>query len=155
MEWFDSRIRWFDLSENKYFNILKEDETEKIFIPPINFENTNSHERIRVDDKATVVVERRGNYTTSSKHILKPVAYYKGEENPIYYQRKYHLKFNCEFHLAFYPFDTQHCYIVLTKPRKLKKFVNLIPDMVCHDSQCQLVVNLMNNGLCRLNTLVL
>ena len=128
--WFDSRIRWFDLSENKYFNILKESETKRIFVPLINFANTNSHDRIQVDDKATVVVERRGNYTTSSKHILKPLAYYNGDENPIYYQRKYHLKFNCEFHLAFYPFDTQHCYMILTKPKKLRKFVNLIPDIV-------------------------
>ena len=130
MRWFDSRLRWMDLSENKYFNTLNSDETDKIFIPFINFENTNSHERIRTDDKATVLVERRGNYTTSSKHILKTIGYYMGNENPIYYQRKYHVKFNCEFHLDYYPFDTQHCYIVLTKPKKLKKFINLIPELV-------------------------
>ena len=62
----------------------------------------------------------------SNQYDLKETAYFKGIENPIFYSREFSVKLKCDFNLAFFPFDTQTCFIALTAGNKVRKFIRLV-----------------------------
>ena len=62
---------------------------------------------IKGDDESEVTIERGGNYTESSIHIMEEINIFEGDENSIIFQQVYAKKFECVYQLQLYPFDTQ------------------------------------------------
>jgi len=52
---------------------------------------------------------------------------YSGAENPFFYSRTYSTKFECDFQLQSYPFDTQECTMELVVPSSQREFTDLWP----------------------------
>ena len=71
------------------------------------FANSPDNEITAMDEKASLTVEKVGNFTTSPLDQLEEVAYYEGEENPVTYMREFRKDFSCDFELFTFPFDTQ------------------------------------------------
>ena len=118
--WVDQRLELQNLKHNNNLNILAREERDSVWFPDIIFENTDSDERMVMDGKATLIVRREGSGTPSSvKNEIKSEIF-KGEENPFFYSRTYSIKFECDFQLQSYPFDTQECSMELEVPTSLK-----------------------------------
>ena len=118
--WHDPRLKLQNLKHNDNLNILAREERDSIWFPDIIFENTDTVERMVLDRKATLIVRREGSGAPSSiNHEIKSEIF-KGEENPFYYSRTYSIKFECNFQLQSYPFDTQECTMELELPTALQ-----------------------------------
>ena len=120
MTWVDPRLQMQNLKENDNLNILAREERDSIWFPKIIFGNTDAVEWMVMDDKATLIVRKEGSGTPSSlKNEIKSEIF-KGEENPFFYSRTYSIKFECDFQLQSYPFDTQECTMELEVPTSLR-----------------------------------
>ena len=118
--WVDPRLELQNLKHNDNLNILAREERDSVWFPNIIFGNTDAVERMVMDDNATLIVRREGSGTPSSvKNEIKSEIF-KGEENPFFYSRTYSIKFECDFQLQSYPFDTQECSMELEVPTSLK-----------------------------------
>ena len=73
------------------------------------FSNTEFEDKVKTDDRVIAKVSRQGKGTVSSETKAIRTLYYKGEENPITFSRKYTIEFLCEYDMAWYPFDLQRC----------------------------------------------
>ena len=131
-KWFDARLTWNDLNDDKFLNIPDLDVIEKLWVPTIIFENTENKYETPLDKKARIIVKKGGSYSLSSFYEMEEVAYYKGSENSLQYSRDFYLMFECQFELHNYPFDTQICTFLLKKPSKVDKFVELIPKQLVY-----------------------
>ena len=127
-EWFDERLTWNDLNDDKFLNIPNQEILSKLWFPSVIFKNTPNNYETMVDSKARLLVKKEGNYTLSSVHEMEETAYYKGSENTIQYSRDFFHQFKCHFELQNYPFDTQICTFLLKRPNKVEKFVKFVPD---------------------------
>ena len=127
MEWYDTKIVWNDLNDEKYLNIPSKDIIERLWVPVIIFVNTEKKSETKIDKKAKIVVEKKGKFMLSPTHDMEELAYYKGSENPLRYWRDIFLRFNCQFDLKSYPFDSQVCTILMTMPGKEYQFMKFIP----------------------------
>ena len=137
-EWFDGRLTWNDLNDDDFLNIPDEDMIDNLWVPKIIFENTENKFISPLDEKAIILVKKQGNYTLASVHEMEEIAYYKGSENSLQYSRDFYLRFECQFELQKYPFDSQICSILLTKPSKVEKFMKLHPNQLNYSGPLQM-----------------
>ena len=54
-----------------------------------------------------VSVIKEGDFTRSSVQEVDETEFFEGNENTLMMTQTYTLKFQCEYHLQKYPFDTQ------------------------------------------------
>ena len=127
LEWYDGKITWNDLNNDKFLNIPSPDVVEKLWVPAIIFVNTEKKTETTVDEKSRIVVEKKGKYFLSPTEDMEEIAYYKGTENPLRYWRDFYLRFGCIFNLHNYPFDNQLCTILMKMPSKEDQFMRFIP----------------------------
>ena len=139
LQWFDDKITWNDLNNDKFLNIPSQDVMDKLWVPVIIFVNTENKYETQMDRKSRIVVEKRGNYTLSPIEDMEEIAYYKGSENPLQYWRDFYLRFNCQFELQNYPFDDQVCTILLKIPSKEHQFMKFIPQKLAYSGPLGLV----------------
>jgi len=107
--WFDKRVTFMNLKESQNLNTLTELEKTQIWSPTIVFSNTEFKDKVKTDDRIIAKVSRQGNWTASDSTVPLRTLYYKGEDNPIKFSRKYTIDFLCEYDMAWYPFDLQQC----------------------------------------------
>ena len=127
-EWFDARLTWNDLNDDKFLNIPSKNVLDKLWFPSVIFINTPDNYQTMMDSKARLLVKKEGNFTLSSVQEVEETAYYKGSENTIQYSRDFYHQFKCHFELLNYPFDTQVCTFMMKRPNKVEKFVKLVPN---------------------------
>ena len=99
-----------NLKNNNNLNMITKEERSKIWVPVVIFENNDNSERLIVDDKALISVnkiEEKG-FPVSSEE-LNAAEIFHGDINPLVYRRTFLTKFDCSFNLRYYPFDTQEC----------------------------------------------
>ena len=116
-----------NLKRNNNLNILKDSERKYLWTPEIIFSNNDNESRMVLDHKALLIVkrmQRRG--APSAQSDLDAAEIFLGELNPILYRRTYSTKFDCNFNLATYPFDTQECTMELRVPASLEELVELV-----------------------------
>ena len=122
--WKDARLNFNHLRDDLDRNILTEEEKSSIWTPVIIFHNTKDKFMSSVDVKTTILVDKKGSYTTS------PVSHpWKDLE----YSHTYSADFQCEFNLQYYPFDTQECYMIFSLPTRVENLLKL--DLVQVDYQ--------------------
>ena len=126
IDWFDKRLTWMHLLNNKSLNILIDDEISKIWTPTLVFKNTEQEEMTRFDNSSIILIEKATDFETDQSD-LHETTYFPGSENPISYSRMYTTNFLCQFELQRYPFDTQTCEINIRPIKKELNFVKLIP----------------------------
>ena len=107
MVWYDYRLKYHNLKEERSLNSLSREEIDQIWIPYVVFSNTENSENTKGDDESEVTISRGGNYTESSNDVIEEINIFEGIENSIIFQQVYAKTFKCVYELQLYPFDTQ------------------------------------------------
>ena len=63
--------------------LVQNDFHPTIWVAQLVFANSPDNEITAMDEKASLTVEKVGNFTTAPLDQLEEVAYYEGEENPV------------------------------------------------------------------------
>ena len=111
LEWYDERIRFSNLKNEDLTNLVGYQNMEKIWIPPLIFNNTKKNIMVVPQPTASLFINKRGNYTVAPPSSVNEDFYYQGSENVFVYKIDYEMTCNCIFNLYEYPFDTQTCEI--------------------------------------------
>ena len=94
-------------------NILSPADQKLIWVPEVIFDNTRSLDSTRNDEKAFVMIERKGNFSRSWEPSGNTLIF-EGSENPITISRVYDIDFICRYQLLWFPFDHQNCNMSFT-----------------------------------------
>ena len=127
LTWYDQRLFMQNLKDNDNLNILTDDERTEIWIPEVIFSNNDQSERMILDEKTLLIVNRQEEEGfPSNQRELDAAEIFLGELNPLLYRRTYSTKFDCKFNLRSYPFDTQECEMRLEVPQYHADLVELV-----------------------------
>ena len=125
LKWFDPRVKFRNLKDEVSHNSFLPLEIESIWVPKLIFSNTKEKPRTVIDENVEMFVEKLGKSKGSSKTEIENVDYFDGKENPLFLKRFYNQKFLCDYKLSWYPFDVQHCYMVLEMEKSASPFTLL------------------------------
>ena len=123
LRWIDGRLYFNNLRFPPKINALKPTEISKIWFPFFNFENTKKKSLSLIDNKASLKVLRNGDGKLSGSHETENKYIFDGYENYVEYRRFYSEELECQFHLHWYPFDTQICYVEVSATEDLQDFI--------------------------------
>ena len=127
LTWLDNRLRFANLRNSSENNAMSPKEKDAIWFPSFVFVNTNGKVKSLLDEEAVVLITKMGGAKKSDLTSTENKLLYKGLENPVNYERFCNLKFQCDYGLQWYPFDTQRCLIQLEPKEEFLKFVILNP----------------------------
>ena len=107
MVWYDYRLKYHNLKQERSLNSLSREEIERLWIPFLVFSNTQKQESTKGGDETEVTITREGNFTESSVHVIEEINIFEGVENKITFQQVFDKELKCVYKLQLYPFDTQ------------------------------------------------
>ena len=107
MVWYDYRLKYHNLKQERSLNSLSRDEIERLWIPFVVFSNTENQEATKGGDETEVTISREGNFTESPVNVMEEINIFEGVDNRITFQQVYSKAFKCVYELQLYPFDTQ------------------------------------------------
>ena len=111
MRWRENRVTYQNLKEDTSLNALSEVDMRKLWLPLVIYANTDQKLSTRLgmewEWNTIVTVTREGDFARSGLDSLHEVEIFKGDENTLSMRQTYTNKFQCQFVLNRYPFDTQ------------------------------------------------
>ena len=113
LKWFDPRVRFRNLKKEVHHNSFLPADTDSIWVPKLIFSNTENKPSTVIDENVKLFVEKLGSSKGSSTTEIERIEYFDGKDNPLFLKRFYNQRFLCDYQLSWYPFDVQHCYMVL------------------------------------------
>jgi len=84
-----------------------------IWIPKIVFANSQEKIYIKHEPLSTLLIMREDDPIRKFSFELNEYEEFEGKDNALIYENVFALKFTCNFDLHLYPFDTQHCKIMV------------------------------------------
>ena len=109
MQWNDNRLQFYNLREQYDLNSLSNSVQKQIWAPALSFPNARQAEGTVVHDLALTRILKNGDPLPDDTSLAVEALIYEGVDSRIIMTREYFVKFNCEFDLLMYPFDTQIC----------------------------------------------
>ena len=119
MTWYESRLNFLNLIENAT-NKLTPKEMKSIWIPKLNFYNTDKRLKTILDEDTVISIKREGKFKA-----LQNKRVYNGGENSLTSFRFYKTQFMCIYDMAMYPFDTQTCSMVFVVDQNSEDFLDI------------------------------
>ena len=111
MEWRDNRVSYENLKRDTSLNALPLVDIKKLWLPLVIYANTDQKVTTRLGMEwewdTYITVTKQGNLTRSDLNDLHEIETFKGSENTLTMRQTYTYKFQCDFLLEKYPFDTQ------------------------------------------------
>ena len=111
MKWRDNRLAYQNLKDDTSLNALSEVDIKKLWLPLVIYANTDqkvtTHLGMEWEWDTYITVTKQGNLTRSDLDSLHEIETFKGSENTLTMRQTYTYKFQCDFLLEKYPFDTQ------------------------------------------------
>ena len=105
------RAAYHNLKPETYLNALSLEEIDRLWLPLIIYTNTDQRETTRLgvqwEWSTDVSVKRDGEFTRSGYDMVDETEIFRGEENTLIMTQSYTQKFQCNYQLGRYPFDTQ------------------------------------------------
>ena len=127
LKWYDSRLEYYNLKDNEKMNSLLFEEKQRLWVPRIIFQNTESQITSQNDIKTRMKVIKMKNGTFNVDGLLdEDIDIYEGIANPIVMTRVYDIEFLCDFQMQWYPFDTQTCHLEFMLEEEIDSFIELI-----------------------------
>ena len=109
-------MRYQNLKEKTSLNALSDSDIQKLWLPLLIYSNTDQKQSTRlgwINEWVTrVSVVKEGRFTRSGVEEVDEAENFEGRENTLMMTQTYTWKFQCEYMLKKYPFDTQASTIV-------------------------------------------
>jgi len=115
-DWRLSFINLHDTEDHK--NTVGALKRQELWIPLLTFDNCVEDYFVKMDELASLTVNKFGNSSWSFSENLLEENRFDGESNDLLYERVYKLVFQCQFELHSYPFDRQTCLILVSPVQK-------------------------------------
>ena len=132
MTWYELRTNFLNLRKSGRSS-LESQETESLWVPKIIFYNTKERLKTLVDEEVNMFVTRFGNFTRAENKLI-----FRGAENPLSVVRFYKINFICDFHMAWYPFDTQKCSMNFVVDSSSQDLVELLVEKLTYSGPLDL-----------------
>ena len=112
LTWRDQRVSFHNLKHDKSLNALNSNETNQLWLPLLFYVNTDDKDTTRLglhweEWYTSIEVKREGNFTRSGFDQVDEAEIFAGSENSLKMKQVYKRKFQCQYVLGRYPFDTQ------------------------------------------------
>ena len=109
LNWNEVRATYQNLKFETSLNALTDVEAHELWLPYAIFDNTDNKEAVQLTDrvKTTLVVSREGEFTRSGLEAVDEVEVFRGSENSLALSQTHSKRFQCQYRLNNYPFDTQ------------------------------------------------
>ena len=111
LQWKEIRAAYHNLKPETYLNALSLEEIDRLWLPLVIYTNTDQQETTRLgvqwEWSTDVSVKRDGEFTRSGYDMVDETEIFRGEENTLIMTQSYTQKFQCNYQLGRYPFDTQ------------------------------------------------
>ena len=109
--WIDKKLTYQNLKKS-HDNEISEKDTNSLWIPFTSLRNIESkHKYSETDTPAKLLIKPNANfeYEIGDNTYIDNTYLFHGSENILYYEKEYTVEWICDFHLEWYPFDTQSC----------------------------------------------
>lgn len=130
LEWRDYRLDYMHLRNNSNMNMVNIETMKMVWIPNIVHQNTETNRGLDVDESAFMTVKKETQSFMFNN--LQTDKTYKGRYNSLTFSRSYTTTFICQFHLQWYPFDTQTCTMEFVFGRNEYLFLEFVPKHVAY-----------------------
>ena len=127
LQWLDARVSFYNIKTDETLNSLSLAEQLSLWTPTIVFWNTEQQLKTVNDQNGFACVRRSGEGSLKEREVNEDIEVYRGSENEIIISRVYSIKFYCEYQMAWYPFDSQTCYIDMVTDGVLDNYADLLP----------------------------
>ena len=111
LEWRDNRVLYNNLKMHTPLNTLPDEDIQELWLPLVVYANTDQMEVTRLgmgwEWGTQVTVVREGGFTRTGLEVLAETEIFEGGENRLSMEQVYTWRFQCEYDLHYYPFDTQ------------------------------------------------
>ena len=110
LRWIDNRLDYRNLNEDPFKNVVPTPMVQKMWKPPIRFENTQKRPLLEFDPSfSTVTLSRKGIGEAAPHSHLHEARIYNSSETEILAVTFQFLKLICNFDLMYFPFDQHEC----------------------------------------------
>ncbi|XP_076032422.1 uncharacterized protein LOC143020140 isoform X2 [Oratosquilla oratoria] len=123
LKWKDHRLRFWNLHNESDFNALSKEEESSIWVPSISFPNIFDGNIKILKEKIYAIKE--GEHEKLNINNDDSDLRYNGSVVSVHLQRHYSGSFACAFDVFRYPFDKQHCHLLIEVASVSKELVFL------------------------------
>ena len=110
--WFDKRVTFQNLKNDTELNIIVPEDQELLWKPWTVFSNIKDRYSITLADQEPewrVIPKPNDTFLLADKSFLHNTYLFDGASNMISYEKALTVEWICDFHMEWYPFDTQIC----------------------------------------------
>ena len=129
--WLDSRLVYQHLKDDADLNNLSEADQAMLWFPWTEFVNIESEEAETFRPQQTefkVVKDPNMSFSLTDLTYLQNKRLYEGSHHLLSLTKEYTVVWMCNFHMAWYPFDTQTCTMQFEILNKFSKAAQLVPN---------------------------
>ena len=110
--WFDKRLTFYNLKKSTSENKVSLVDRESVWKSWLIFDNIKTIEKaLKTDQRAqmNVITNHNTSFTSSDNTYIHNTYLFDGSKNAIIDVKQYSVEYVCDFHMKWYPFDTQSC----------------------------------------------
>ena len=109
LKWRDIRLTYMNLKTKSSLNALSDADISALWLPRVIYANTDQKKTTKVGYEwdTIVTIIKEGNFTRSGLETVDETEMFQGDENSLVMSQIYSHKFQCQYYLERYPFDTQ------------------------------------------------
>ena len=111
--WYNPQLSYLNLNRSDAKNILSDADKEKMWIPYTVFQNVKDYKSTDRLDTLRISPSGEFKYEKGSKEDLMNYRIFSGSENVLNYEREFNAEWSCDFNVAWFPFDSQVCFLQL------------------------------------------
>ena len=146
LTWKENRATYLNLKKNMALNKMTEEDIQRLWLPLIIYTNTDQKKTTRLGEygngewSTTVTITREANFTRAGLDELDETEIFQGAENGLTMRQTYTHRFQCNYLLSRYPFDTQVCTIKMNVATLDLDTVKLIPKKLVMEQEEEMTI---------------
>ena len=146
LTWKDNRATYLNLKQKTALNKMTEEDIKRLWLPLIIYTNTDQKRTTRLGEygngewSTTITVTREANFTRADLDELDETEIFQGAENGLTMRQTYTHRFQCNYLLSRYPFDTQVCTIKMNVATLDLDTVKLIPKKLVMEQKEEMTI---------------
>ena len=159
LNWQENRATYLNLKQKTALNKMTEDDIKRLWLPLIIYTNTDQKKTTRLGEygngewSTAVTVTRESNFTRADLDEVDETEIFEGADNGLTMRQTYTHRFQCNYLLSRYPFDTQVCTIKMNVATLDLDTVKLIPRMLVMEQEEEMTIfHIINRELVYRNT---